>query len=126
MKAFIKKVSGAGTTVLGTLLALPVFAQETNLLNDVAGNTTLKGGSEGGLATMLGKLINTALSVLGVVLLLIVIYAGFLWMTAGGEAAKTQKAKDMITNATIGLVLILAALAISTFVFDTLTAATTV
>jgi hypothetical protein len=44
-------------------------------------------------------------------------------MTAGGDDGKVKTAKALITNGVIGLVLILSALAISTFVFTTLEAA---
>ncbi len=122
MKALITKVSGLGATVLGTLTALPVFAQTEDYLGDVAGATDL---SDTGFTDLLGNLINVVLSVLGVVLLILVIYAGTLWMTAGGDSGKVDKAKALITNGVIGLILILAALSISTFVFDTLQGAVT-
>ena len=70
------------------------------------------------LAEMIGGLISVALSILGIILLLLMIYAGFLWMTAGGESDKTQKAKDIMINAVIGLIILLAAYAISNFVID--------
>lgn len=121
MKALIKKVSGVGATVLGTLAALPVLAAtQTDYLGEVVAPSGLTNQP---LTTVLGNLISVVLSVLGVVLLVLVIYAGILWMTAGGDSGKVDKAKALITNAVIGLVLILAALAISTFVFDTLTQA---
>lgn len=91
-------------------------------LQQVGDSTQL--GSQG-LPELIGAILNTVLSVLGIVLLVIVIYAGFLWMTAGGDPEKVKKAKDLIINATIGLLLILSALAISNFIFDELTRATT-
>lgn len=120
MKQLIKKVAAVGATAVGALAAVPVFAQD--LLGDVASNTTLSNRS---FVEVLGSIINVVLSVLGVVLLIIVIYAGVLWMTAGGNSDNVDKAKQLIINAVIGLVLILAALAISTFVFNTLTTAVT-
>lgn len=70
--------------------------------------------------TTLGLIINAALSVLGVVLLVIVIYAGFLWMTAGGNKEQVQKAQKWILNAVIGLVILVSSFAISDFVIELL------
>lgn len=56
------------------------------------------------------------LSFLGVVFLVLTIYAGFLWMTARGNEAQVSKAKDMLTNAVIGLIIITAAYSITAFV----------
>jgi len=70
------------------------------------------------IVTMTGKLITAALSIIGVLLLILIIYAGFLWMTAGGEKDQVKKAKDYLLNAVIGLILILASYGISSFVID--------
>lgn len=75
------------------------------------------------LADIIGQLIKIGLSVLGVILLVLVIYAGFLWMTAGGETAKVEKAKSFMLNAVIGLVIILAAYAVTEFVILSLAGA---
>lgn len=56
---------------------------------------------------------------MGVLLLVYIIYAGFLWMTSDGDTG-TKKAKDMIKNAVIGLVIIVSAFAISSFVLTQL------
>ena len=67
-----------------------------------------------------GSLINVALGFLGIVLLGYMLYAGFMWMTSGGETEKAEKALTMIRNAVIGLVIIVAAFAISNFVLGSL------
>ncbi len=76
------------------------------------------------LTRIVGSLIGQALGLLGLVLLAILIYAGFLWMTAQGDESKVKKAKDMITQAVIGLVIIVAAYAIADFVIGSLGNAT--
>ncbi len=75
------------------------------------------------LESVIGTIINVVLGLLGVILLIIVIYSGFLWMTAGGKSEQVDKAKAWLINAVIGLVLILAAYAISSFVIAALTEA---
>jgi Na+-driven multidrug efflux pump len=72
------------------------------------------------LPTLIGKIISIILGLLGVVLILLIIYSGFLWMTAGGEPKQVDKAQAYIKNAVIGLVVILLAYAITQFVIDKL------
>lgn len=71
------------------------------------------------LPQIIGNIINVLLSFMGVLLLVYIIYAGFLWMTSDGDTG-TKKAKDMIKNAVIGLVIIVSAFAISSFVLTQL------
>ncbi len=70
------------------------------------------------------KLVRTALSLLGTVFLVIVLYGGYLWMTAGGNEDRVGDAKKWIFSGVIGLAIILSAFGITTFVLDRLTAAT--
>ena len=70
------------------------------------------------------KIINTVLSLLGIVLLSLIIYAGFVIMTAGGDEGKIANGKKIIVNAIIGLVIILSAFAIVKFVSDRILGAT--
>lgn len=71
-----------------------------------------------------GRIINVALGLLGTVVVVIILYAGFEWMTAGGSEDKVADAKKRITYAIIGLAIILSAYAISSFVTSNLYQAT--
>lgn len=82
------------------------------------------GLGEKDLTETLGLLINVLLGLLGIIFLVLVIYAGFLWMTAGGDEKKVGKAKNIIITAVIGLIILLSAYAISSFVLDQLITAT--
>ena len=46
------------------------------------------------------------------------IYSGVLYLTAGGEKTKIEKAKSLITTSVIGIIIIVAAYAIANFVID--------
>jgi len=72
------------------------------------------------IESYIGQIINIVLSVLGVIFLILIIYGGILWMTAAGNEEKVKKAKELITEALIGLVIVLAAYAISYFVINQL------
>ncbi len=56
------------------------------------------------------------MGLLGIVATVLMLYAGFLWMTAGGEDAKVEKARKIIFGAIIGIIIILTAFAITRFV----------
>jgi len=48
-----------------------------------------------------------------------ILYAGFQWMTAGGNEDKVSSAKKIISAAVVGLIIILLAWAIVNFVLKT-------
>jgi hypothetical protein len=71
------------------------------------------------------SIINVALGLLGIIVVVIIIYGGFLWMTAGGEQEQVEKAGKFIKNGVIGLVIILCAYALAQFIVGSLLKATT-
>lgn len=71
------------------------------------------------------SVINIILGFLGIVAVIIILLGGFKWMTAGGNEDKVGEAKKLIVAGVIGLVIIIAAFAIATFVLDSLISATT-
>lgn len=88
-------------------------------------NTGLPTGSGDQLIVIIGNLIYVGLSMLGLVLLGFLLYAGYLWMTAQGEEKNVEKAKAIIKNAIIGLVIITLAFSITSFVLTRLNEAFT-
>jgi len=60
--------------------------------------------------------IRYALQVVGIIFLVLMVYAGFLWMTAGGNEENVDKAKKLIMAAVIGIAIVLAAYSITYFV----------
>ncbi|MDP2631878.1 MAG: Ig-like domain-containing protein [Candidatus Uhrbacteria bacterium] len=92
------------------------FAQDLETVGTAAGLDTSRSISE-----IIGTIIGVFLGILGVLALIIVLYAGFLWMTAGGEEKQVLKAKQWLINGVIGLVIILSAFAITNFIFNALT-----
>ena len=73
------------------------------------------------LVTIIGRIVNIFLSLLGVIFLILMLYAGYLWMTAAGDDKQVQKAKDIIRNAVIGIVITASAFAITNYIFGLLT-----
>lgn len=75
-----------------------------------------KAADETTLATTLGIIISIALSILGVIFIFIVIMSGYQWMTAQGNEQSVTKAKDSMTRAVIGLIVVISSYAIWTFI----------
>ncbi|PIS05027.1 MAG: hypothetical protein COT81_03340, partial [Candidatus Buchananbacteria bacterium CG10_big_fil_rev_8_21_14_0_10_42_9] len=113
-KSRVKIISVFVFTAL-TLVIAPALAVDTGLNYATAlglGTTDIR-------QTIL-TIVQVALAFLGVLAILIVLYGGFVWMTAGGEENKIQRAKDILRNGIIGLVIILTSYAIVTFVFNSI------
>ncbi len=75
------------------------------------------------LPIVIARIIRAVLGVMGILLTVLIIYAGFLYMTAGGDQAKTVKAKNIIKNAAIGLTIAVSAFTITQFILSRLLAA---
>ncbi len=78
---------------------------------------TQKAGSEKVDAkTFAARVIQIGFSVSGLVFLVIMVYAGFRWMTARGEEEMVNKARNTIIGAVFGLIFIVGAYAITSFI----------
>jgi len=54
----------------------------------------------------LARLVNIFLEWVGIIAFIFVLYGGFLYLTAGGDSAAAAKARGIIINAMIGLIII--------------------
>ena len=70
------------------------------------------------------QIINVAMLFLGIIAVGIVLVGGFKWMTAGGNDEKVGEAKKLMGSGVIGLVIVLAAWGIATFILEQLVTAT--
>ena len=68
------------------------------------------------LRTAVVNVTRAALGFLGIIAVIIILWGGFQWMTAGGDSDKIGKAKNTIIRGIVGLVIILLAYAIANFV----------
>ncbi|MGE5425700.1 MAG: IPT/TIG domain-containing protein [Bacillota bacterium] len=70
--------------------------------------------------TTAGRVINIVMLSLGIICVGLIIWGGFVWMTSNGDESKVDKAKLILKNGVIGLVIILSAWGIATFVLTRL------
>lgn len=73
------------------------------------------------LPQIIGNVIRTILLFIGVFFLILTIYAGFIWMFSRGNSDQVEKAKKILQNAFIGLIVVLLAYAITYFIANVLT-----
>ena len=104
-----------GAVALADDYGLDTAATQAHLPKTVAGESLPPG--------VIGKLLQYALSLIGIIFFLLVLYAGFLWMSAMGNSEKIESAKSILETAVIGLALVLGAYAITSFVISSLSAA---
>jgi hypothetical protein len=92
----------------------------TGMMDGLGKSTGLKNGDipARSLPAVIGTMIYAVLGLLGVVFLVLIIGAGVKWMTSGDNEEAVGSAKKMIVNATIGVVIVLAAYAITWFILD--------
>ena len=90
-----------------------------NNLNVVANSAGV--GRQADIITIIGRLINVALGFVGVLLLVMMLFSGYQYMTAGGDPEKVKKAITRIRNTIIGLLIIVASFAIVNFIMGWLT-----
>ena len=72
------------------------------------------------MAEIVQVAISAFLGLLGIIFVILIIYSGFNWMTARGDEEKVTLAKETLTRAVIGLIIIVAAYSITYFVFSNL------
>lgn len=83
-----------------------------------AGYDVQEGDPESTLGATINRVVNLAIGMLGVVATLFIIYAGYLWMTAGGDTNQIEHAKHILKQVVVGFIVLSLAYALVTFVFS--------
>jgi len=116
--------SGAKKKLLGLSLSIMIYPTSALALDWGQGYLSATGLGTRELREGVMSIIQTFLGFLGVLAILIILWGGFRWMTAGGSEDKVAEAKRIITSGVIGMIIILTALAITNFVLNSLLTAT--
>jgi hypothetical protein len=116
---------GGGWLAPESALAQSIADPSSSLQTGLAAIEQPLGLTSADIRLVVAKIIRTALGLLGIVALVLMLYAGYLWMTAGGNEDQIDTAKKFLLNSAIGLVIILSAYAIASFVISKLVGATT-
>lgn len=102
---------------LTPMIAARVFAAADPYGLDTTAKATPFAQSKKTLPELVGTIISAGLSLVGVIFLILAVYGGFKWMTARGEAGSAKEGRDTIIDATIGILLVLGAYAMTNFIF---------
>lgn len=112
----VRRLSHLIAAIAAFVAFLPSFAlAQTDSVEEVGGAA---GFGSAGLMEIIGTVISVVLGFLGVVFLILLIASGFMWMTAGGSEDKVKRAKTILINATIGLVIVLMSYGIASFLLN--------
>lgn len=90
----------------------PVNLPSAQELNQFQGQT---------LPQVIGNVIKTAMGIMGTIALVVLVSAGVMWMTTGGNSSKEEQAKDMMLWGAMGVIVILSSYIIVQFVFEAFT-----
>lgn len=72
------------------------------------------------ISTLAGNILKALLGIIGSIALLMMVFGGFLWLTAAGNTERIKKGKDTLIWAAIGLAFIFSSYILARFVFQTL------
>ncbi|MFH1193714.1 MAG: pilin [bacterium] len=121
-KSWLKKTA-AFLIVAGVFFVVRNALAQPNLgINSLAeGGVQL---AQTDIRVIVARIIEVFLGLLGTVAVVLIIYAGWQWMSSAGDAAKIVSAKKTLINAIIGLAIILSAFGITQFIVSRLISAT--
>lgn len=116
-------------TIFSLVMVLPLISRPMLVQAQAPVSSTLFNSQEGieevgqvygnqrmDVRLLVVKIIQIGLGFLATIFLVLTLYAGFKYMTSGGNEEKAREAIKLLTNAIIGLVIILLAWAITKFV----------
>lgn len=92
-------------------------------ITTVGQNINVPAPANADLRVLIVRILNLVLGFLGLIAFCIVLYAGYLWMTSRGNEEQVMAAKKMLINGVIGLVIIMAAFTITSFILRALRSA---
>lgn len=101
------------------ILVSPVTVQAQDLGMNYAANLGLSNGNGQTPQQMAITIVRWLMTFLGIVATVMILYGGFVWMTAGGNEDKVGTAKKIIGAGVVGLIIVIAGFAIVTWVIGT-------
>lgn len=125
-------ISGRGKIIssllfVSSFLLLPQISHAGPLKSSISGLSAVgASGSLGGAASktylplFIGNMIDVLLGAIGIVFVVLIIQSGIQYMTSNGAEDKVKEAKKRIISAVIGIIILLGAYAISSYVITSI------
>ncbi|MFH0873770.1 MAG: hypothetical protein V1846_02920 [Candidatus Komeilibacteria bacterium] len=114
MKKIVSLLSISAAALTGLFQGVLVKAQALTPSLDIPESFGGLGSQD--LKITIANIVQIVLGFLGILTVLIILLGGFKWMTSGGNEDKIDEAKKLISAGVVGLVIVLAAYAIATFI----------
>ncbi len=95
-----------------------------NQLNETGSAAGYDTSAKADITLMVGTVIRSLLGIVGTLFMALIIYAGVIWMTAQGNDDKVAKAKKILSNSVIGLIIVIISYFMVEFLFDVIIQAT--
>lgn len=105
--SYLKAQTGTATPLVEAPPAMPGQGDPVILVNPLSVDTP---------QALIGRVINAVLGIVGSVALIMFIYGGFVWMTAGGNDRAISQGRGVLMWAAIGLIVIFTSYAIVRFI----------
>jgi len=121
-RGWLKKTAVALCVAVVFFVAKAALAQPNLGINSLAEGGVQLGQTD--IRIIVARIIEVFLGLLGMIAVVLIIYGGWLWMSAAGDAAKIAAAKKTLINAVIGLAIILSSFGITQFIISRLISAT--
>lgn len=111
--------------VIGYFLLLPAvtygadpfsfFSSQIGIGKDAEAVASYQLSPQQEIVVYVAAIVRITLAFLGVAFLIVTVYAGFRWMTAGGNEEQITEAKSLLRNGAIGVAIVVMAYVISYF-----------
>ncbi len=95
---------------------IPQKSLSTEITNPAIPSIFGAGAPNGALAELIATVWRTAITLGGLALLVMLIIAGIEWVTSGGDKGKVEAARERMTQAIIGMLILAGTVAISAFI----------
>ena len=116
MKKTLQKITLAASSALASMpLVATIVKAEPILPGGTSGESVPKGYFTN-FADLISGILTVVIVIGALLVLLYLIWGGIDWITSGGDSGKTEKARNKITAAVIGLIILAASYAIFSLV----------
>lgn len=120
-------------TIMGLAVAVNVeaadlFGEDGIIFNNLKSALTAAGYTDEQQGRTVDEIaidiLTAALSVFGIIFFTLLLYGGWLWMTAGGNQERIDQSKKTLKWAAIGIAIVIASLVIGRFIINSILKAT--
>jgi len=109
-------IIGGGLFITRNVQAATLWDSQNPMLSGQISKAFGGGPIPGDVRIITANIVSVFLSFIGLIFLILIIYAGFRWMTAGGNEAQVTDAQNLLKRSIIGIIIIFSAWVISVFV----------